>query len=106
MLKSSRDPKEAKVLVRFECGILMGMFMIQLVVLVLSCVVENCWVIEYEGLEAEKEVMAKKRSKRIARVQEESVSNVEKVAEVKAKELDEKMKNKYGQCWVKNEFQG
>ncbi|GFS33779.1 putative membrane lipoprotein [Actinidia rufa] len=68
-------------------------------------VVHSCWVREYEGLEAEREVSAKKRSRRIARVQEESMANAAKIAEVKAKELDEKVKNKYGQ-WVKTDFEG
>lgn len=106
MLKSPRDPKEAKLLVRLECGVLMAMLMMQMVVLVLSCVVQSCWVREYEGLEAEREAMTKKRSRRIAKVQEESIENAAKIAEVKAKDLDEKMKNKYGQ-WVKTgEFEG
>ncbi|RVX05375.1 uncharacterized protein LOC100256155 [Vitis vinifera] len=80
MLKSPRDMKEAKLLV-------------------------SCWVREYEGLEAEREAAARKRSRRIARVQEESMANAAKIAEVKAKEFDEKMKNKYGQ-WVKTDFEG
>ncbi|XP_059634737.1 uncharacterized protein LOC132277048 [Cornus florida] len=105
MIKSNRDPREAKLLVRLECGILMAMFIMQLGVLVLACAVHSCWVREYEGLEAEREVTAKKRSRRIARVQEESMANAAKIAEIKAKELDEKMKNKYGQ-WVKTDFEG
>ncbi|GAV72798.1 hypothetical protein CFOL_v3_16286 [Cephalotus follicularis] len=105
LLKSSRDPKEAKVLVRVECGILMVMFIMQLVVLVLSCAAHKSWVREYEGLEAEREATAKNRSKRMARVQEESVANAAKLAEVNAKELDEKMRKKYGQ-WVKTDFEG
>ncbi|KAJ7955980.1 putative Membrane lipoprotein [Quillaja saponaria] len=104
MFKSPRDPKEAKLLVRLECGALVAMFMMQLVVLLLSCAVHSCWVKEYEGLEAEREATAKKRSRRIAKVQEESMANVSKISEVKAKELDEKMKSKYGQ-WVKTEFE-
>ncbi|KAK9274592.1 hypothetical protein L1049_021841 [Liquidambar formosana] len=105
MLKSQRDTKEAKVLVRLECGILMAMFLMEMVVLVLTCVVHSCWVREYEGIEAEREAMERKRSRRIARVQEESMANAEKIAEIKAKELDEKMKNKYVQ-WVKTDFEG
>lgn len=105
MLKSARDPKEAKVLVRLECGIFMAMFVMQLAVVVLTCAVHSCWVREYEDIEAEKEAMARKRSRRIARVQEESVANAAKISEIKAKEFDEKMKNKYGQ-WVKNDFEG
>ena len=99
MLKSERDPREAKLLVRLECGVLMAMFVVQLGVLILTCAVHSCWVREYEGLEAEREVMARKRSQRIAKVQEESMANAEKLSEIKAKEFDEKMKSKYGQ-WV------
>ncbi|XVE53996.1 hypothetical protein DITRI_Ditri03aG0047200 [Diplodiscus trichospermus] len=105
MLKTRRDPKEAKLLVRVECGIFMAMLLIQLLVLVLSCTVHTCWVREYEGLEAEREATAKKRSRRIARVQEESMANAAKIAEIKAKEFDEKMKSKYCQ-WVKTDFEG
>lgn len=105
MFKSPRDPKEAKLLLRLECGVLMAMLIFQLLVLALSCVVHICWVREYEGLEMEREATAKKRSRRIARVQEESMANAEKIAEVKAKEFDEKMKSKYGQ-WVKTDFEG
>jgi hypothetical protein len=105
LLKSTRDPKEAKLLVRLECGILMAMFLVQLVVLVLSCAVHSCWVREYEGLEAEREATARKRSRRIAKVQEESMANAAKIADTKAKDLDDKMKGKYAQ-WVKTDFEG
>lgn len=104
LLKSPRDPKEAKLLVRLECGVLMAMLMMQMVVLMLSCVVQSCWVREYEGLEAEREAMTKKRGRRIAKVQEESMENAAKIAEIKAKEFDEKMKSKYVQR-VKPEFE-
>lgn len=102
MLKSPRDPREAKVLVRLECGVLMAMFVMQLGVLLLSCVVQSCWVREYEGLEAEREATARKRRQKIARVQEESAANAERIAEVKNREFDEKMINKYGK-WMKND---
>ncbi|KAI6679805.1 hypothetical protein NL676_033686 [Syzygium grande] len=105
LLKSRRDPKEAKVLVRLECGVLMAMLLMELVVLVLTCAVHSCWVREYEGLGAERDAVEKKRSMRIARVQEESMANAAKIAEVKAKELDERMRCKYGQ-WVKTDFEG
>ncbi|KAK6139707.1 hypothetical protein DH2020_026551 [Rehmannia glutinosa] len=105
MFKSPRDPREAKVLVRLECGVLMAMFVMQLGVLVVCCVVHNCWVREYEGLEAEREATAKKRRQKIARVEEESMANAAKIAELKNREFDEKMKNKYGQ-WMKNDFEG
>ena len=59
---------------------------------------------ESEGLEAEREATTKKRSRRLAKVQEESMANAEKIAEIKVKEFDEKMKNKYGQR-VKPDFE-
>lgn len=85
----------------------MAMLLLQLVVFVLSCAVQSCWVREYEGLEAEREAATRKRSQRIAKVQEESLANAEKIAEIKAKEFDEKMKNKCGHVqWVKTDFEG
>ena len=105
MLKSRRDPKEAKLLVRLECGILLSMFAMQLGVSIVTCAVHSCWVREYQGLEAEGEATARKRSQRIAQVQEECLENTTKIAEVKAKQLDEKMKSKYWQ-WVKTDFEG
>lgn len=105
MIKSPRDPKEAKLLVRVECGALMAMFILQVMALALSCAVHSCWIRDYEGLEAEREAADEKRSRRIARVQEESMANAAKIAEIKAKEFDEKIKSKYGQ-WVKTDFEG
>ncbi|KAL8119900.1 uncharacterized protein LOC141724535 [Apium graveolens] len=105
MLKSDRGPKEAKLLVRLECGIFMATFVMQLAVVVITCAVHSCWVREYEDIEAEKEALARKRSRRIARVQEESIANAAKICEIKDKEFDEKMKVKYG-LWVKNNFEG
>ncbi|XP_039023828.1 uncharacterized protein LOC120156599 [Hibiscus syriacus] len=97
MLKTPLDVKEAKPLVRVECGVLMAMLVMQLLVLALSCAVHHCWVREYEGLEAERESTAKKQSRRLQRVQEESMANAARIAEFKAKEFDEKMKSKYCQ---------
>ncbi|KNA21653.1 hypothetical protein SOVF_041250 [Spinacia oleracea] len=88
MLKSPRDPREAKVLVMLECGILMVMFVLQVVVLVLSCGVHKCWVRKYEGLEEEREKTSRKRNRKIAGIDEG-----------KPKELDEKVKSK-------NDFEG
>ncbi|XP_047339032.1 uncharacterized protein LOC124942550 [Impatiens glandulifera] len=105
LLKSPRDPREAKLLVRLECGVLVAAFGLQVIVLMLSCIVQSCWVREYEGLEADREATELKRSRRIARVQAESVESVAKMAEIKNRELDEKMKVKYGKNWVKNEFE-
>ncbi|KAL3642890.1 hypothetical protein CASFOL_013705 [Castilleja foliolosa] len=101
MFGSTRDPREAKVLVRLECGVLMAMFVMQLGVLILCCAAHSCGVRECEGVEAEK------RMQRIASVQEESMANYNaaKIVELKNKELGEKVNiNKYGQ--FKNDFQG
>lgn len=79
MFKSPRDPREAKLLVRVECGVLMAMFMMQLGILVLSCCVHLCYVREYEGLEAEREMTEAKRKAKTA----ESKGNMAKIAENK-----------------------
>ncbi|XP_039057853.1 uncharacterized protein LOC120201278 [Hibiscus syriacus] len=105
MLKTTVDVKEAKLLVRVECGVFMAMLVTQLLVLALTCAVHHWWVREYEGLEAERESTAKKRSRRLQRVQEESMANAARIAEFKAKEFDEKMKSNYCQ-WVKTDFEG
>ncbi|KAH0653117.1 hypothetical protein KY290_031403 [Solanum tuberosum] len=77
MLKSPRDPREAK----------------------------SCWVRDYESVEAEREAWSRKRNQRIAKVQQECMENANKICEMKDKEFDDKIKNKYGQ-WVKNDFEG
>ncbi|XP_073158745.1 uncharacterized protein [Henckelia pumila] len=105
MFKSPRDPREAKLLVRLECGVLMVMFVMQFGVMILTCVMNRCWVREYEGLEAERDAMETKRRQRIARVQEESMAEAARIAELKGKEMDEKVKNKYGQQ-MKTDLEG
>ncbi|XP_058079625.1 uncharacterized protein LOC131227823 [Magnolia sinica] len=105
LLKPDKSPKEARILAKTACGILLSMFLLQLMVLVATCVVQSCWVREYEGLEAEREETARRRGRRMARVQEESMANAAKIAEVREKEMDEKMKSRYGQ-WVKTDFEG
>nr|GMD57231.1 uncharacterized protein LOC105637961 [Ipomoea batatas] len=100
MLKSPRDAREAKLLIRLECGAMMAMLVLQLVVSAATCLVHSCWVRDYEDLEA------RKRSRRIAQVQEEAMANAVKIAEVKGRDFDEKMvKGKYVQ-WVKTDFEG
>ncbi|KAM2119625.1 hypothetical protein ACFX1Q_017681 [Malus domestica] len=79
LIKLPRDPREAKLLVRLECGVLMAMLVMQVLVLVMSRVLHCCWVREYEGLEAKNEAMTKKMSRWVAKVQEESMENVAKI---------------------------
>ncbi|XWS72261.1 hypothetical protein CRYUN_Cryun02cG0024800 [Craigia yunnanensis] len=45
----------------------MAMLLMQLMVLALICTVHNCWGREYECLEAERELTAKKKYKRNSR---------------------------------------
>ncbi|XP_010666293.2 uncharacterized protein LOC104883460 [Beta vulgaris subsp. vulgaris] len=97
-LDSPRDPKEAKVLVRLECGILMAMFVLQVVVLIFTCALHRCWMKEYEGLEEEREKMAVKRSMKMAEFGEDSMVDGAKMSEEKSKELDEKVKSKLKLC--------
>lgn len=101
MLKSPRDPREAKVLVRLECGLMMVMFVMQMGVLVVSCVVQRCWVREYQSAEAAKDTWARKKSEWMAKVHDDEciVPTTINMDEVKGVELDEKMKSKYGR-WV------
>ncbi|MCD9641235.1 hypothetical protein HAX54_027306 [Datura stramonium] len=65
----------------------------------------SCWVRDYEGLKAEREVWPRKRNQRIAKVQEESMANATKISKMKAKEFDEKITNKYGKR-VKTDSEG
>lgn len=69
------------------------MFLLQLVVLVFVCTVDSCWGKEYKVPELEKE-NAKKRGRRMARIQVESMINAATMADEEAKELEEKMKSK------------
>ncbi|CAA0825256.1 mitogen-activated protein kinase kinase kinase 21 [Striga hermonthica] len=52
MLKSPRDPREAKAPARLECGVLMAMFAVQLGVMILCCAVRCSMAREYHGLDA------------------------------------------------------
>ncbi|XP_072988385.1 uncharacterized protein [Typha latifolia] len=100
-----RSQREQWVLLTLEEVLLLGMLLVQSIVLISTCVVQKWWAREYEEVEAEREMAAKKRSRRMARVQEEAMANADAMAELKARELDEKMKNKYGQ-WMKNDLEG
>ncbi|KZV43527.1 hypothetical protein F511_27351 [Dorcoceras hygrometricum] len=105
MFKSPRDPREAKFLVRLECGVLMVMFVMQFGAIILTCAMHRCWVRDYEGLEAERNATETKRRQIIARVQEDSIAESARIAEFKGKEMDEKIKNKYGQQ-MKTDLEG
>lgn len=99
-LHPTRDPREAKALIRVNAVLLLVMLLMQMMVLITVCILQSCLVTEYRGLESQREEAAKRRSKRMAQVHEETLANVAKIEETKAKDLDEKMKAKYGQ-WMR-----
>lgn len=97
MVASQRSPGETRFLLRLEAAALISMFVVQSAALILSCAVRSCWLRDYEGAAAERERAAWRRSRRMARVQEESLANAAAMGEVKARELEEKLRVKYGQ---------
>ncbi|XP_010535840.1 PREDICTED: uncharacterized protein LOC104811009 [Tarenaya hassleriana] len=97
-LKSIRDPREAKALVRFECVVFMAMVLVQIMVLVTSWVLHCIWVREFKGFEAEKSAsMARKYSGRVATVEEGFVPE--------GMDLEDKKTGKHVK-WVKTDFEG
>lgn len=105
LLDSARSLREQRLLAKIEEGMLLAMFFVQAVVLVSVFALQRQWMREYEEVEAEREASARKRSRRMAQVQEEAMANATAMAKVKARELDEKMRGKYGQ-WAKTEIEG
>ncbi|KAI4377042.1 hypothetical protein MLD38_014735 [Melastoma candidum] len=87
LMRSPRDPREAKLLTRLECGVLMVMALVQTGVLVLTCAVHSCWVREYEGFEAERNATAMRRSMKMSsKVCHEVTAGGDN--EMKSKDLD------------------
>ncbi|KAJ4930457.1 hypothetical protein NE237_000041 [Protea cynaroides] len=70
------------------------MFIMQLGVLVMTCAVHSCLVKKYKESEAKTESMSRK-SRKNSRVQEESMADTTNMAELRAKESDEKLKSKF-----------
>ncbi|CAH8267259.1 unnamed protein product [Arabidopsis lyrata] len=100
LLISPRDPREAKALVRIECGVFMAMIPLQMMVLVLACVLHCYWVREFQGLEVESEdSFRRKCNRRFSTVEEATGSDVKEM------ELEEKTNAKHVQ-WVKTDFEG
>nr|ABA18101.1 unknown [Olimarabidopsis pumila] len=96
LLISPRDPREAKALVRIECGVFMVMIPLQIMVLVLACVFHYYWVREFEGLDVERQ-----GNTRVSTVVEVTKTS----SDVKTMEMEEKMKGRHVQ-WVKTDFEG
>lgn len=94
-LHSKKTPYDAKHLLRIEGAIFFVLFMFQLVVLLLACMVHQCGLLEFnEDLEAIPS------ARDTARLQQETDIKRTKVETSSAHRLAEKMKQKYGQ-WTK-----
>jgi hypothetical protein len=87
LLGSARDRREQFVLVFLEEVLLLVMFLVQAAALVATCVVRRRWAREYEAVETEKAAVARKRGRKMARVQSESAA----AAEAGVKAVDEKV---------------
>ncbi|KAL3747093.1 hypothetical protein ACJRO7_015950 [Eucalyptus globulus] len=95
LLRSQRNPEEAKVLVRLECGF--G-----------GADDTNHGRLLDEGqagLGTQRDKVEKKRSMRIVKVREESMANSARIAEFKAEELDVRMRCEYGHC-ARTDYEG
>ncbi|KAG6480049.1 hypothetical protein ZIOFF_063526 [Zingiber officinale] len=101
LLGSARGARDQRALARVEAALLLGMFLMQSLALVTACTLRQRWVRQFEEMEADREAAAGRRSRRMARVQEEAIAN----AAAAARELEEKLRNKKGQ-WVKNDLEG
>lgn len=87
LLGSARDRREQFVLAFLEVLLLLAMFMAQAVALAATCVLSRRWAREYQAAETEKAVAARKRGRKMARVQAESAA----AAEAGVKAVDEKV---------------
>jgi len=87
LLGSARDRREQLVLAFLEEVLLLGMFLAQAVALAAACVVRQRWAREHQAAEAEKAAVARKRGRKMARVQAESAA----AAEAGVKAVDEKV---------------
>ncbi|XP_062216575.1 uncharacterized protein LOC133916763 [Phragmites australis] len=102
LLGSARDRREQFVLAFLEEVLLLGMFLAQAVALAATCVVSRRWAREYEAAETEKAAAARKRGRKMARVQAESAA----AAEAGVRAVDEKvMRSSSGKKvhWAKND---
>ncbi|KAJ1298554.1 hypothetical protein BS78_01G462300 [Paspalum vaginatum] len=87
LLGSARDRREQFVLAFLEEVLLLGMFLVQAVALAATCVVSRRWAREHQAAEAEKAAVARKRWRKMARVQAESAAT----AEAGVKAVDDKV---------------
>lgn len=87
LLGSARDRREQFVLAFLEELLLLAMFMAQAVALAATCVLSRRWAREYQEAETEKAAAARKRGRKMARVQAESAA----AAEAGVKAVDEKV---------------
>ncbi|CAN6302087.1 unnamed protein product [Urochloa humidicola] len=87
LIGSARDRREQLALAFLEEVLLLAMFLAQAVALAATCVVSRRWEREYQVAETEKAAVARKRGRKMARVQAESAA----AAEAGVKAVDEKV---------------
>ncbi|CAL4912871.1 unnamed protein product [Urochloa decumbens] len=87
LIGSARDRREQLALAFLEEVLLLAMFLAQAVALAATCVVSRRWEREYREVETEKAAVARKRGRKMARVQAESAA----AAEAGVKAVDEKV---------------
>ena len=94
LLGSARDRREQLVLAFLEEVLLLGMFLAQAVALAAACVVRRRWAREHQAAEAEKAAVARKRGRKMARVQAESGSRCGGRGEGRRREGDAKQQQR------------
>ncbi|KAL6867220.1 hypothetical protein ACP4OV_015244 [Aristida adscensionis] len=102
LLGSARDRREQFALAFLEEVLLLAMFLAQAVALAATCVVGRRWAREHEAVETEKAAVARKRGRKMARVQAEAAA----AAEPGVRAVDEKvMRSSSGKKvhWATNE---
>lgn len=106
-LRSNRSEYDGKIVLKVDAAVLLWVFCVQLVVLAMACILHHCEPTDYY-VDLEGEVrMARRRSRRLSRVQEESIADAQAEAVLNAKKdnksesessrLHREMKEKYSQ---------
>lgn len=90
-----RNEAEARILMKANAALLLGMFLVEMLALVLACSLQCCAAEGgYHGLDVEKR---KGWCRKLAQVQEESLANATAMEEIHAAQFNDKFKQKYGE---------
>ncbi|KAI5075021.1 hypothetical protein GOP47_0010982 [Adiantum capillus-veneris] len=99
--KSNRSDYDGRILLKVDAALLLWIFCVQVVVLAMSCIMHYCEPVDYyEDLEGNPRA-TRRGSRRLSRVQEESIADAQaeaaKTAASEASRLHKEMKEKYSQ---------